>query len=245
VVRAGRVRLLAISAVLAAAALALLALAVPFVDVAGSALEGDGDAVREALQSAGVAGAAALAALIVAHAVLPYPAGLATAAAGYVYGFALAAPLVLAAWLASALAAYGVARGPGRGLAVRLAGRRLAAAERQVTRAGAIGLLAARLVPVIPFNAVCYASGILRVPLRTYTWTTLVGIAPFTLGVTYLGSRLATPDGTDWRLWVASGALLVLLVLAHRLRAARRRQPLRRAARRRHRPKRLAQVSEG
>jgi len=50
-----------------------------------------------------------------------------------------------------------------------------------------------------------------------YAWTTAVGIAPFCLVVTYLGSRLQTVSLTDWRLWAFVGGLLVLLLVAHRL----------------------------
>ncbi len=61
-------------------------------------------------------------------------------------------------------------------------------------RGGAATLLSLRLIPLIPYNAICYAAGVTRVPLARYSWTTVVGIIPLTCLVTYLGSRLESPD---------------------------------------------------
>jgi uncharacterized membrane protein YdjX (TVP38/TMEM64 family) len=150
--------------------------------------------------------------------VIPYPAELTTAAAGYVYGFALGFGLMMVSWFLTALLAYELARGPGRRLTRRVIGAsRLAATERFVERRGPTGLIAARFVPLIPFNAVCYVSGITGVARPRYAWTTIIGIAPFCLVVTYLGSRLQSVSVTDWRLWALTFALLGLLTLAHRL----------------------------
>ena len=44
-------------------------------------------------------------------------------------------------------------------------------------------LIAARFVPLIPFNAVCYAAGITHVPRPRYAWTTAIGIAPSSLAI--------------------------------------------------------------
>jgi uncharacterized membrane protein YdjX (TVP38/TMEM64 family) len=150
--------------------------------------------------------------------VIPYPAELTTAAAGYVYGFGLGLGLMMVSWFLTALLAYELARGPGRRVTRRIVGaRRLATAERYVDRGGPTGLIAARFVPLIPFNAVCYAAGITGVARPRYAWTTAIGIAPFCIVVTYLGSRLQTVSPTDWRLWLLAVVLLTALLLAHRL----------------------------
>ncbi|MDX6705896.1 MAG: hypothetical protein QOI48_1742, partial [Solirubrobacteraceae bacterium] len=47
--------------------------------------------------------------------------------------------------------------------------------------------------------------------------TTAIGIAPFCIVVTYLGSRLQTVSPTDWRLWLVTIVLLTALLLTHRL----------------------------
>jgi len=190
----------------------------PLRGVANAALAGNGDLVRSRTQALGAAGALVLLALVLAHAVIPYPAELTTAAAGYVYGFAAGWALMMLSWFLCALLAYEIARGAGRRAVRRVIGpRRLAAAQEFVRRGGATGLLAARFLPLVPFNATCYAAGLAEVARPRYAWTTVVGIAPFTLLVAYLGSRLQTLSLTDWRLWLVTGLLLALLLAAHRL----------------------------
>jgi uncharacterized membrane protein YdjX (TVP38/TMEM64 family) len=190
----------------------------PLHEVATAAFDGDGAKVRSRTQALGAAGALVLLALVLAHAVIPYPAELTTAAAGYVYGFGLGWALMMVSWFLTALLAYELARGVGQRATRRVLGRkRLAAAADFVDRGGATALIAARFVPLIPFNAVCYAAGITGVERRRYAWTTAIGIAPFCLVVTYLGSRLQTLSPTDWRLWLAVAALLAVLFACHRV----------------------------
>jgi uncharacterized membrane protein YdjX (TVP38/TMEM64 family) len=203
------------------ALLVALALAFWFVDplrdIATASFDGDGALVRSRTQALGAAGALVLLALVLAHAVIPYPAELTTAAAGYVYGFGPGFGLMMVSWFLTALLAYELAREVGRPAARKLIGeRRLEKAEAFVERGGPTGLIASRFVPLIPFNAVCFAAGITGVPRPRYAWTTIVGIAPFCLVVTYLGSRLQTVGLTDWRLWLGVAALLLLLLACHR-----------------------------
>jgi uncharacterized membrane protein YdjX (TVP38/TMEM64 family) len=190
----------------------------PLRDIVTAAVDGEGALVRSRTQALGAAGALVLFALVLAHAVIPYPAEITTAAAGYVYGFTLGLGLMMVSWFLTALLAYELARGPVRRVTRRVVGaKRLAKAERYVDRGGATGLIAARFVPLIPFNAVCYAAGITHVPRPRYAWTTAIGIAPFCIVVTYLGSRLQSVSPTDWRLWALTIGLLGVLMLAHRL----------------------------
>ena len=190
----------------------------PLRDIVTAAVDGEGALVRSRTQALGAVGALVLFALVLAHAVIPYPAEITTAAAGYVYGFTLGLGLMMVSWFLTALLAYELARGPVRRVTRRVVGaKRLAKAERYVARGGATGLIAARFVPLIPFNAVCYAAGITHVPRPRYAWTTAIGIAPFCIVVTYLGSRLQSVSPTDWRLWALTLGLLGVLMLAHRL----------------------------
>ncbi len=189
----------------------------PLREVATAAFEGDGKLVRSRTHDLGAAGALVLLALVVAHAAIPYPAELTTAAAGYVYGFGAGFALMMVSWFLTALLAYELAREVGRPVARKLIGeRRLEKAEQFVDRGGPTGLIASRFVPLIPFNAVCYAAGITGVERRRYAWTTAIGIAPFCLIVTYLGSRLQTVSIADWRLWLVVIGLLALLMACHR-----------------------------
>ena len=77
-----------------------------------------------------------------------FPAEIANATAGLIYGFFGGFALVMAAWIGSLLLAYGLGATAGRPLALRLAGRRrVEFAERVIERGGVPMLLLARLVP--------------------------------------------------------------------------------------------------
>jgi uncharacterized membrane protein YdjX (TVP38/TMEM64 family) len=204
---------------------ALIALVPELREIAHDVGRADPRGLRADLVDLGATGVVVLAAFVLVHAVVPFPAEIPTAAAGFAYGFAAALPLMLACWLVSALCAYALAHTYGRPLARRVVGaERLASGERLVARGGVRALLLVRLMPLIPFNLVCYASGLARVPLRRYAWTTLVGMAPAMAAVAWLGARLREPRLSDWQLWAPIAALCGLVlaecVLRRRLRSA-------------------------
>src|SRR6478672_8964650 len=170
----------------------------------------------------------AVAAFAAVVAIVPFPSELLNAAAGFVYGFWIALPLVLAGWLISALATYAIGHGAGRPLLLRLAGEeRLDEGARVIERGGRTALLAARLIPIVPYSLVGYVSGAAGVPLWRFTWTTVVGSIPLCAAVVYLGNRLDSLSLTDPGVLVAVGAFLALLiggrVLAGRVRRRHRR----------------------
>jgi uncharacterized membrane protein YdjX (TVP38/TMEM64 family) len=182
-------------------------------NVVDAIVSGNTRELRRQLLDLGVGGVFVLLTVCLSHAIVPFPTEIVTAAAGFVYGFWLALPLLLACWLASALLAYWLAERFGRPLARRLVGaRRLQRAEDLMERGGAATLLSLRLIPLIPYNAICYAAGVTRVPLVRYAWTTLVGIIPLTVLVAYLGSRLKSPDFGDWRVWLLVAAFIAIVV---------------------------------
>lgn len=197
----------------------------PVRDALRLVLSGDLDGLRDAARDMGAGAALVLVGLALVHAVIPYPAELPTAAAGFAFGFSIGFPLMLAAWVASGVLAYGVARVAGRPVLLRVLGeRRIVRTEAFLERAGAGGLLAVRLVPVIPFSLVCFVCGATRVPLGRFAWTTALGTMPLTALIVLLGARLQTPSATDPLLWAGAAGLLALLALVRpvgrRLRAA-------------------------
>jgi len=202
----------------------VVVLAVPALrEAAGAALSADAGALREQLREAGAAGVLLLLGLMLLHAVVWYPAEIPTAAAGFVYGFWTALPLAMAGWLLSALATYALGRHGGRPLLHRLAGaERFGRAEEALHRGGVGVLLAARLIPVMPFSLVSLVAGAARIPVWRFTWTTAVGFLPLTAVMTLLGSRLQELSLSDPILWLALAPLVVLLAvsrpLARRLR---------------------------
>jgi uncharacterized membrane protein YdjX (TVP38/TMEM64 family) len=212
-------------ALLALVAAALLVLAVPPLrEAVGHALHGDVHALRAQLRGLGAAGAAVVVGLILAHAVLFFPAEIVNATAGLVYGFAVALPLVVVSWAVSGLLAYGLGAAAGRPLALRLMGEaRVTAAEHAIERGGVAALLLARLIPFVPYSLVGYVAGAARVPLWRFVWTGFIGILPITAAATYLGHALDHVSASDPLLWAALGVLAALggltVITSRRLRS--------------------------
>ena len=99
--------------VLAALIIACVAIH-PLRDALSAAAHGHLGQLRHQLRAGGVAGPLLLVGVVLAHTIVPFPAEIPTAVAGYVYGFAATLPLMSASFLASALIAYALAQHLGR-----------------------------------------------------------------------------------------------------------------------------------
>ena len=176
------------------------------------------------------AGALLVVWLALVHVIVWYPAEILDAATGYVFGFGIGFPLMLASWSISGLASYAVGRhAPGRsstGSRVRSAS---SGSSGSFTAGGALVLLAVRLIPIMPFSLMGYVCGAARIPLWRFSWTTVVGYAPITAYFTYVGSRLEGFSAEDPILWIGGGALILaifaLRFLLPHLSARHRRAP--------------------
>ena len=177
------------------------------------ALSGDTAAVREDLRDLGAWGVVMVAALALLHSVVWYPAEILDAAAGFVYGFGPAMPLIMACWIGNALVAYAIGANAGRPLIFRIAGEeRYRRMELVVANGGVTLLLAMRLIPIVPFSLFSIAAGAAKVPLWRFTWTTFVGYLPITAIFVYLGSRLEELSPTDPLLWGSALALVAMML---------------------------------
>ncbi|UTI65492.1 VTT domain-containing protein [Paraconexibacter antarcticus] len=204
---------------------ALVILAIPALrEAASHALHGDGELLRRQLRDLGAVGVLVLVAVMLVHAVVFFPAELVSGTAGYVYGFLPAIPIVLGGWLLSGVASYWIGQHAGRPLLRSLAGgHRLERAEAAVARGGAGALLAARLIPVVPYSLVGYVAGAARVPFLTFAWTSLVGNIPISLVVIAVGTRLRSFSLSDPVVWLAVVPVLIAAVVVHRISRVSRR----------------------
>jgi uncharacterized membrane protein YdjX (TVP38/TMEM64 family) len=196
------------------AILIAVALAIPaFRGAVVDAVHGRTAEVRHDLRDLGAAGVALVFGLAVIHVGVWYPAEILDAAAGYVSGFGPALPLIMAGWMASAILSYWVGRHAARPLLYSLVGEeRFLRLERLVNRGGATFLLAARLVPIVPFSLTGYVAGAARVPLGRFAWTPAVGYLPITAYFIYLGSKLEGFSAEDPIVLVGAGAILLGLI---------------------------------
>ncbi|HAR49207.1 MAG: TVP38/TMEM64 family protein [Smithella sp.] len=71
---------------------------------------------------------------------------------------------------------------------------KLASFNKEIAENGYNYLLTLRLIPIFPFFLVNIFAGITRIPLVTYAWTTMVGIAPASFVFIYAGCQLGRID---------------------------------------------------
>jgi uncharacterized membrane protein YdjX (TVP38/TMEM64 family) len=181
-----------------------------------AAVQGDTDEVRNQINSLGFGGHLLILALTLIHTVVPYPAEIINAAAGFAYGFWEALVLVTVGWMTSALLCYAFGRSVARPLLDRWFGaERFERLEGMIERGGITLLLAVRLIPIIPFSLAGYAAGAAHVPLWRFFWTTLVGYMPITAIAVYFGTRLEGLSLTDPLVFGSAVALFLLLAVGH------------------------------
>lgn len=149
-------------------------------------------------------------ALMVLHSFLPLPAEIISIANGMMFGAWLGGALTWVGAMLGAVLSFALARGLGRPF-VRLvvAEARWRQIEALPVRPGA--LLLARLVPVISFNLVNYAAGLLGVGWWTFLWTTALGILPLTVATALLGRRMLAAPLWAWALLALALAALWLV----------------------------------
>ncbi len=150
-------------------------------------------------------------ALMVLHSFVPLPAEIIALANGMLFGPWWGVVVTWVGAMLGAVLAYGLARALGRP-AVRafIPAKHWARLEAIPVEAGP--LLVIRLMPVISFNLVNYAAGLLGVPWWRFLWTTALGILPIVVTMVVLGRELMA---APWWIWgafaLASVALLGLL----------------------------------
>ena len=155
----------------------------------------DGAEIRAYIQSYGPLAPVASVVLILLHMVIPFPAELMALANGLAFGFWGGLAVTWSGFMLSALIMYGAGSLWGRPLLERaVSGRRRERLDEWLAQEGVFPLLAVRLVPLVPFNTVCLAAGVVRAPLWAYAWTTGVGILPLGILLTLFGSRMGRDE---------------------------------------------------
>ncbi|HWH96352.1 MAG TPA: VTT domain-containing protein [Baekduia sp.] len=198
------------------ALLAAFLLVDPVNEALRHAASGDTAALREQLRGTGAAGIVLLYVLMIAHAVLPFPAEITNLVAGFAYGIPGGIAICATGWFASALCTYAIGRYAGRPLVARLAGPdRLAAAEALMERGGWPALLVLRLLPIVPISGVGYVAGATHVPLVRFAWTSGIGMIPLMAIAVILGSRLEHFSVTDPLVWGMLGGFALLALVSH------------------------------
>jgi uncharacterized membrane protein YdjX (TVP38/TMEM64 family) len=149
---------------------------------------------------------------------LALPGSVLTIVGGAVFGRWWGALLVTIGANVGANAAFRLARWLGRDGIERLLGKRLAGLDKATAQHGFFGLLVLRLIPLVPFNALNFGSGLTALRWRDYALATVIGILPGTLVYVFFadalvqGSTAASAEART-RLFFAGGLFLLLTLI--------------------------------
>lgn len=163
--------------------------------------------------SLAAAGPRAIALFVLGYAtltLLPAPKNVLSIAAGAVFGLGPGVGAVWAAAMLGSLAAFAIARMVDPSALGWAAGRHRRRVEAVLDRHGLAAVLVLRLVPVAPFTAVNYLSGMSSVRGRDYAWGTAVGIIPGTVAYVAVGALGVTSPSS----LAGAGSVLVVLLVA-------------------------------
>ncbi len=165
-------------------------------------------AMRSRVDAAGAWGPILFFALYASLALIPVPKALLTAAGGALFGLWGGAALSLSGALVGAIVSFGIGRLLGREAVDRLIRGRLARVDALLADHGLSAVLIVRLVPLVPFTAINYASGLSGVRFRHYVLGSAVAMVPGSLAYAALGAYGTNP----WGLAAAGAGLVVLIV---------------------------------
>ena len=160
---------------------------------------------------------------------LGVPGSILTLTGGAVFGFALGTLLNWIGATIGAIGGYWLARLLGRDAVERIGGRRIYALEKLADAHAFTTVMRLRLIPVVPFNALNFACGLVGLDFGSYVVATMIGDLPVTAAYTYFADALLSGVAGARRAALlrasVAGALLILLSflpgLIHRLRRPR------------------------
>lgn len=167
----------------------------------------------EFIRHSGSLGILASIGIMVVHSFVPFPAELVAIANGMVYGSLWGTVITWVGAMLGALLAFGLARRFGRPFVGRVLRRKSAQRlDDWVARHGTGALFLSRFIPVISFNLINYAAGLLRVSWWTFAWTTGVGILPMTVLMAAMGEQIHNLAWPIWILILAGGLIFWFLI---------------------------------
>ena len=166
-------------------------------------------ALRVWVEGHGAWGVALFVAVYAVVVVLPLPAAAMSVVGGLAFGW-WGFPLSLAGSILGAALPYLIGRRWLRAaLLSRVSGARLMAADRAIARNGFLFVTLLRLTPILPFTAQNWLLGLTAIGPRTYLVATLLGLAPGTLAMVWIGvmGGLASVGSDRAQLWIAGVGL--------------------------------------
>lgn len=147
--------------------------------------------LREVVESTGAWGPVAFVLLQVLLNVPPLPRTVFTVSAGVLFGAVAGTAITLVATALAAVVAFALVRLTGGRLIARYAEHpRAVWVRRRLDHHGTLAVTSLRLIPMVPFAAMNYLSGLSQVRFRAYLVGTVIGSAPSTIAIVALGDAV-------------------------------------------------------
>lgn len=170
------------------------------------------EGITNFVKSLGAWGIAASIGLMILHSFVPFPAEFVAIANGMIFGSFWGVVITWTGAMIGAFLAFWLSRKLGRPFVKKiLSDDKADLIDRMATRHGAGALFFSRFLPVIAFNLINYAAGLMKISLWTFAWATGLGILPMTILMVVVGDQITT---MPWQIWLI---LLFIVLLLWRL----------------------------
>jgi len=152
---------------------------------------------------------------VLAYTVRPlvfFPASLLTLFGGYTYGPWLGTLLDVIGAGTGGLLSFWIARLLGRRGVEKLIGKgKLNVLDERIATNGFLVVLVVRLIPLFPFDAISYASGLSKIRFKQFAIANYLGIIPGAFVYNNIGSSLRDPF--SWQFFVAIGLYVLFFAV--------------------------------
>jgi len=141
-----------------------------------------------------------------------FPASLLTIFGGYTYGPWLGTLLDVIGAGTGGLLSFWIARLLGRRGVEKLIGKgKLNVLDERIATNGFLVVLVVRLIPLFPFDAISYASGLSKIRFKQFAIANYIGIIPGAFVYNNIGSSLRDPF--SWQFFVAIGLYVLFFAV--------------------------------
>jgi uncharacterized membrane protein YdjX (TVP38/TMEM64 family) len=171
------------------------------------------DTLQAHIAELGLWGPIAFIALYAVVAVTPIPVTIMAVAAGMIFGLPAGTVLSMIGVVIGCLGGYGIARGLGREIVMRLLGSHAQVIEERLEDGGFYAVCTLRLMPGIPYWPVNYGSGALGITGRDFLVATALSALPGQVSLIAIGAFIAEPSLVTGLAVVISWTLVIALTL--------------------------------
>ena len=166
------------------------------------------DEILQMVRASGQWGVLVSLGLMIIHSFIPFPAEFVAIANGMIYGPFWGVVITWSGAMMGACVAFSLAKKFGKPFVVKLLNQQQQHKLDDWTQHYGTGsLLFSRFIPIIAFNLINYAAGLVNVKWWTFLWTTGLGILPLIIIMVVIGDQINTIPLSLWVLFLFAGLL--------------------------------------